>query len=47
MFKEESIIVKSWVELIKKGTFTRDQIPALGNLREVVFSILDKEENDV
>ena len=46
MFSENSIIVKSWVELIRKGTFTRDQVPALGNLEEVVFSILDKEENE-
>nr|DAT09684.1 MAG TPA: hypothetical protein [Caudoviricetes sp.] len=46
MFSENSIIVKSWVELIRKGTFTRDQVPALGNLQEVVFSILDKEENE-
>lgn len=47
MFTENSIIVKSWVDLIRKGTFTRDQVPELGNLQEVVFSILDKEESDV
>lgn len=47
MFTENSIIVKSWVDLIRKGTFTRDQVPALGNLQEVVFLILDKEESDV
>ena len=46
-FKEDSIIVKSWVDLIRRGAFTRDQVPALGNLQEVVFSILDKEESDV
>lgn len=47
MFSENSIIVKSWVELIRKGTFTRDQVPALGNLKEIVCSILDKEDEAV
>ena len=47
MFTENSIIVKSWVELIRRGAFTRDQVPALGNLQEVVNSILKKEDEEL
>lgn len=43
MFNEKSIVVKTWVELVKMGTYTREQVPALFNLRDVVYSILDKE----
>lgn len=45
MFNENSQIVKVWVRLIKSnnGYYTRDMVPDLGNLREVVFQILDEE----
>lgn len=43
VFTEESAIVQTWVRLVNNATYTRDQIPALGNLREVVIRILDKK----
>lgn len=40
-FTKESGLVKIWVQLVQKGTYTRDQVPAMYNLREVVCEILD------
>jgi len=40
MFNSESGLVKIWVRLIKEGLFTKESIPKLLNLREVVLSIL-------
>lgn len=43
MFKKESGLVKTWVELIKKEQYTLDDVPKLSNLREVVASVLAEE----
>lgn len=44
MFTENSGLVKTWVSLVKQGVYTREQIPNLSNLREVVISVLDGGE---
>jgi hypothetical protein len=44
MFNKDSVLVKTWVNLIKKGTYNRENAPALSNLQEVVYEILDKTE---
>ncbi len=44
MFNENSALVKAWVRLVKEGSYTREQVPKLSNLKTVVNSILDKEE---
>jgi hypothetical protein len=41
VFTKDSAIVKAWVSLILAGTYTREDVPDLFNLREVVFNILD------
>lgn len=41
MFNEHSGLVKTWVSLIQKGIYTTDSIPNIGNLREVVISVLE------
>lgn len=41
VFTENSAIVKAWVSLILAGTYTRDDVPNLYNLREVVYRIID------
>lgn len=41
MFNENSVIVKTWVSLVLAGTYTREQIPGLSNLRDVVYQVLD------
>lgn len=41
MFNENSGLVKIWVSLIQRGVYTKDDIPAIGNLREVVISVLE------
>lgn len=43
MFNVNSIVVKVWVENVKEGPYTKEQIPALSNLREVVLSLLGTE----
>ena len=42
VFTRDSIIVKTWVSLVLSGTYTREQVPNLFNLRQVVFEILDE-----
>lgn len=43
MFNENSIVVKVWVKNVKEGLYTREQVPELSNLREVVLSLLGTE----
>lgn len=40
MYNEISVLVKTWVKLVNNGTYTKEQVPDLGNLREVVFLLL-------
>lgn len=44
MFDENSIVVQSWVNLVKEGTYTKEQVPNLSNLREQVYLLLAKGE---
>ena len=44
MFNKNSVLVKTWVKLIKKGTYTREDVPALSNLQEVVYEVLGDTE---
>lgn len=40
MFNENSGLVKIWVELIEKGTYTLEQVPKLSNLKTIVEQVL-------
>lgn len=42
-FNKESGIVKVWVNLVRNGTYTRDQVPKMYNLREIVSDVLDEQ----
>lgn len=42
MFDEDSQLVKTWVRLVGDDVYTREQIPNLSNLRDVVCKILDR-----
>lgn len=46
MFNENSVLVRTWVSLVKNSNsgYTRQQVPNLSNLREIVFGVLDKGE---
>ena len=44
MFNKDSGLVKAWVNLIKNGAYTIEQVPNLSNLREAVASALDVGE---
>ncbi|MBP2027389.1 hypothetical protein J2Z35_001183 [Acetoanaerobium pronyense] len=43
MFNENSMVVKTWFDLVKMKIYKREEVPALFNLRDVVYSILDRE----
>lgn len=42
MFNKNSQLVKTWVRLVSEGSYTREQVPNLSNLREVVLEVLDE-----
>ena len=41
-FNKESGLVNVWVKLVQNGTYTRDQVPKMFNLQEVVADVLDE-----
>lgn len=41
IFTKNSVLVKTWVSLVVAGTFTKDQVPRLFNLKTVVGEIVD------
>ena len=43
MFTTNSALVILWANNVKKGLYTREQVPNLSNLREMVFAVLDAE----
>lgn len=43
MFNENSVIVKTWVELVRNGTYQKESVPNISNLQEIVFDILETE----
>ena len=45
MFDTESGLVKIWLKQVKANPKTRDKVPALSNLREVVFELLDGDQD--
>ncbi|MDK2986802.1 MAG: hypothetical protein PWQ96_2446 [Clostridia bacterium] len=45
IFNKDSALVKNvWVPLILAGVYTEQQVPALGNLKEVVQQVLTEME---
>lgn len=44
MFNKNSVLVKAWVNLIKKGAYTCEDVPAVSNLQEVVYEVLNETE---
>ena len=45
-FDENSGLVKTWVRLVESKHYSKEQVPNIGNLREVVYKILEKGEVD-
>lgn len=41
VFTKNSSIVKAWVNMILAGVYTREDVPDVYNLREVVYGVLD------
>ena len=42
-FNKESGLVKLWVKMVQDGTYTREQVPKMFNLQEVVADVLDEQ----
>lgn len=45
MFNENSVIVKTWVNLVRNGTYKKENVPNISNLKEIVFRVLETEES--
>lgn len=43
MFNENSGLVRMWVNAVNEGKYSREQVPKLSNLQEVVWGILDAQ----
>ena len=43
MFTTESALVQLWARYVRDGKYTREQVPNLSNLREIVYAVLDAE----
>lgn len=41
MFNENSYIVKVWVKNVTSGKYTKEQVPNISNLREIVYNLTD------
>nr|DAV40784.1 MAG TPA: hypothetical protein [Caudoviricetes sp.] len=41
VFTKDSALVKTWVSLVLSGAYTKEQVPKLFNLREVVSEVVD------
>lgn len=41
VFTKNSALVKTWVGLVVSGVYTKEQVPKLFNLREVVGEVVD------
>lgn len=41
MFDENSGLVQVWVDLVRSGVYTLDQVPDLSNLKQVVQQITE------
>ena len=44
IFTIENALVQTWVRVVKNGQYEKEQVPNIGNLRDIVFSILDNQE---
>ncbi|WP_164971390.1 hypothetical protein [Clostridium tetani] len=42
MFNKNSGLVKVWISLIMAGTYKKEQVPKLDNLKDVVYLILEE-----
>ncbi|MEK4283214.1 MULTISPECIES: hypothetical protein [unclassified Ureibacillus] len=43
LYSKESALARIWARNVREGKYTRNQVPNLFNLREVVNQILDEE----
>lgn len=46
MFTKDSYLVQLWARKVREGDVSREQVPKLSNLQEVVYALLDAETID-
>lgn len=44
MFTTESALIQMWARNVRNGNYSREQVPKLSNLQEMVYAVLDVEE---
>lgn len=44
MFNENSMVVRAWVDKIRKGEKSLEEVPNLSNLIDVVTTIIERDE---
>ncbi|WP_156034773.1 hypothetical protein [Clostridium sp. KNHs205] len=40
-FTEDNALVQTWVRVVKNGQYEKEQVPNIGNLRDIVNSVLE------
>ena len=43
MFNTNSALVQMWARNVRNGNYTREQVPKISNLQEMVYEVLDGE----
>lgn len=43
VFTEKSALAKTWVRLIQSKAYTLEDVPNIGNLKEIVETVLNEE----
>ena len=43
MFNTNSALVQMWARNVRNGNYTREQVPKISNLQEMVYAVLDAE----
>ncbi|QKS71896.1 hypothetical protein FLK61_35095 [Paenalkalicoccus suaedae] len=45
MFNPDSVVARTWAKAVKRGDKNEDDVPNLFNLRDIVITILNNEED--
>lgn len=43
-FIKDSELVKTWTRLVQSGQYKKDEVPEIGNLREIVYDTLSTSQ---
>lgn len=43
MFTKDSMLPQLWAKWVKRGVYSREDVPKLSNLQEMVYVVLDAQ----